>query len=318
MSALVNEPDTARLLGSRPDVDKPDGAVRELHGPTRCPVRAYAGWMQPWHGRGIDWDGHVLLIHASEPERRAGVVSWVRRGLESDSRIVYLEAADEPADRSLLGVLATHHVDVTRAVDRGQLQVVDPAVGVGSAWQTALVEEGLRAGYPAVRLAGEARTSWQVMQLEDHADAERMADELCRSRPVSILCQYPSDAEASILEKACAMHGAGVRGAKLLTVPLPDGVAVAGEIDVSNVRIVRSAVAAACGADPEGHPTVVVDLTRLSFIDVAGARALLTATAAHRDQGGVVWLRDAQPTVDRLLRQLGVDTFAGVTLKDRL
>lgn len=279
-------------------------------------MRAYAERMQPVGGRGHRWDGHVLLVYATEQERRAGVVAWVRRGLEAEAKIVYVEPADAPAERSLMQVLSDDHVDVTRAVGRGQLQVVDPRAGLGTAWQAALVEDGLDAGYPAVRLGGDAGTSWSVMSPLDHADAEWAADELCRTRPASILCQYSASVTPSMLERACAMHGAGVRESKLLTVPIQDGVAIAGEVDLSNVQILRSALAAACESTNDVVcAEFVVDLARLTFLDVAGARALVTGTRLYRSRGGVVLLRGAQPIVDRLLRQLGMDQVDGIFLE---
>ena len=41
-----------------------------------------------------DWQGHLLLIHQTEPERRAGVATWVRRGLELGEKVLYIERPD--------------------------------------------------------------------------------------------------------------------------------------------------------------------------------------------------------------------------------
>jgi anti-anti-sigma factor len=267
-------------------------------------------------GHETGWDGHVLLLYATEQQRRAGVTAWVRRGLETDAKIVYVEALDEPVARSLLRVLLEEHVDVTNAVGSGQLQVVGPGTGPTAAWQTQVVEDGLAAGYATVRLGGEAGTSWAVMSPPDHADAELAADELCRAWPASILCQYSTSVPSSTLERACAMHAAGVRSATLQIVPTRDGVALAGEVDLSNLQNLRSALDAVCAGIADENTTLVVDLAALDFLDVAGARALVACTAALRDRGVVVELHCAAPIVDRLLRQLGVDGFAGVVLED--
>ena len=262
------------------------------------------------------WDGHVLLLYATEQQRRAGVTSWVRRGIETDAKIVYVEAPDEPVARSLLRVLSEEDLDVTYAVGRGQLQVVGPGNGLGPAWQAQVVEDGLSAGYAAVRLGGEAGTSWTVMSPPEHADAELAADELCRSRPASILCQYSTSVPRPTLERACAMHAAGVRTATLQIVPTGKGVAVAGEVDLANLPTLRSALAAVCAHTPEKSATFVVDLAALNFLDVAGARALVTGTSALRDRGVVVRLHAVAPTIDRLLRQLGVHEVAGLVIED--
>ena len=65
----------------------------------------------------------------------------------------------------------------------------------------------------------------------------------------------------------------------------------------------------------EGLGAFVVDLSRLRFLDVSGARALLTATAAHRRRGGVVRLLAPQPAVDRLLRLLDLGPVDGFILE---
>jgi anti-anti-sigma factor len=267
-------------------------------------------------GREVGWDGHLLLLYATEQHRRAGVTAWVRRGLEIDAKIVYVESPDEPTERTLFQVLLEAHVDVTAAVGRGQLQVVGPGDGLGAAWQAHVVHEGLADGYPEVRVGGEAGTSWTVMSPPDHADAERAADQLCLALPTSILCQYASSLPASMLELVCSMHAAGVREARLQVVPTGEGVAVAGEVDVSNLQILRSALAAACTSTVGRRETFVVNLAGLDFLDVAGARMLVIGTSPLRGRGVVVRLCAAVPNVDRLLRQLGVGGIDGLVLED--
>ena len=258
------------------------------------------------------WDGHLLLVHSDERQRRAGVVAWVRRGLELGAKILYTERADEPAERALTTLLQQHELDVDRAVDRGQLQVVPADVETySSTWQVDTIDAALAAGYPTVRWSAEARTAWSVMSPTEHADIEWATDELCRCRPVSILCQYPSSLTPATLQTVCAMHGGRVRESLLHTFSIPGGIALAGEVDASNEAVLHSSLTAACGATEVAHRSVVVDLGRLTFLDVAGARALLTGTAAHRGNRGSVLLLAAQPPVDRILRLLGVDQEPG-------
>ncbi|HET6876690.1 MAG TPA: MEDS domain-containing protein [Jatrophihabitans sp.] len=273
--------------------------------------------MQPVDGLGAGWTGHVLLAYHSEQERGAGVAAWVRRGLDAGARIVYIDAAGDRDVRRLPEVLADNGVDAVSALARRQLQLIDPGrSGASSAWQKAVVADGLRAGYPAVHVAGEVSASWKAMSAEAHDDAERTAEALCRTRPVSVLCQYPADTDAAVLTAACALHGAGTRGARLQTVPLSVGVALIGEVDTANQKVLRSVLAAACGSAREERSAVRVDMSELHFLDTAGARALLMATTAHRARGGVLRLHAARPNVGRLLRVLGVDRVHGVVLED--
>jgi anti-anti-sigma factor len=278
--------------------------------------RAYAVAMQALNGRSVCWDGHLLLVHASERQRRAGVTAWVRRGLDVGAKIFYVEPPHEPGDRRLMGVLHEGGVDAEDLAERGQLEVFPADERVYStAWQASVTDEALSDGYPTVRWSGEARTAWSLMSRGVHADIEWATDELCQARPVSVLCQYPSDLTEADLQAVCAMHGGGLRETLVQTSPIPGGVAVAGEIDHSNARMVHVALTAASATHTEDDP-FLLGLEAVDFLDVAGARALLTGTHAYRARGGVVRVPEAQPPVGRLLRLLGVDRFDGFSLED--
>lgn len=274
--------------------------------------------MQPVGGRSLDWDGHLVLVHDSERQRRAGVAAWVRRGLDLGAKILYIEPRDVTAERSLLCLLKDDGVDAEEVVERGQLQVLraeDDKV-YRPAWFTKVVEEALAEGYPTVRWSGEAATAWSVLSPDVHAGVEVMTDELCRSRPVSVLCQYPSRLGEATLQSVCAMHADGLRRALVQTTPITGGCAVAGEVDRSDARMLHLALAAASANTHEGQDQFVVEMSALDFLDVAGARALVTGTAAHRATGGTVCLRAAQPNVVHLLRLLGVDRLDGFLLEE--
>jgi anti-anti-sigma factor len=102
-----------------------------------------------------------------------------------------------------------------------------------------------------------------------------------------------------------------VRGSLFQTSPARDGVAVAGEVDRVNARIVHAALAARCATHSGSRDSFVVELGGLDFLDLAGAKAMVTGTGAHRAGGGVVRLRAPQPRIERLLRLLGVDRLDG-------
>jgi anti-anti-sigma factor len=217
-----------------------------------------------------------------------------------------------------MGVLDGGGVDADDLVERGQLQVfsADDDRVYSAAWQASVIDDALSGGYPTVRLSGEARTAWSLMAPEVHAGIERATDELCRALPVSVLCQYPSDLTEAVLQDACDMHRDGLREVLVQTSPIPGGLAIAGEIDHSNARIVHSALSAASATRPEGGDPFVVGLGAVDFLDVAGARALLTGTTAYRARGGMVHIPEVQAPVGRLLRLLGVDRFDGVSLEE--
>jgi anti-anti-sigma factor len=267
-------------------------------------------------GRLMSWDGHLLLVYDNERQRRDGVAAWARRGLDLDAKVVYIEPPQESAERSFLGVLKEHEIDANDALERGQIQIVPAdASAYSPTWQASMVEAALADGYPTVRWSGEAVTAWRVISPAVHADIEWATDELCHTRPVSILCQYSSGLARTPTQAVFAMHEDGVRSSQLQTSPIPGGMAVAGEVDTCNERILRTALMAACAGITEGQGSFVVELSQVDFLDVAGVRAFMTGTAVHRGSGGTVCLRAAQRRVDRLLRLLGVDRAEGFVVE---
>jgi len=272
--------------------------------------------MEPAGGLSAAWDGHLVLVHESERQRRVGVAAWVRRGLDLNAKILYIERPDEPVSRSVRSVLRDHRVDVDDAVARGQLQVfcADDERVFDATWQTGVLRRALADGYSTVRWADEAMTAWTVMQPEKHASLEWATDERCRSRQVSVLCQYPFDLMEATMQTVCAMHGDGVCGSLVRTSPVHGGLAVVGEVDWSNARLLHSALAAASVVTPGRDGPFVLDLGELTFIDVAGIRAIVSGTSAYRATGGTVILRAVRPSVSRLLELLEVDDVRGIAV----
>jgi anti-anti-sigma factor len=268
--------------------------------------------MQPFGD--VDWGGHVVLVHDDEARRRSGLASWAMHGLDHGAKVVYVEPPVEPPERSLLGILARHRVDTDAAVERGQLEVVTAHGAPHDAdWLARVVDEALAAGYPAVRWSIEATTAWGAMTPAAHTDAERAFDGLCRSRPVSALCQYPAGLPQAGLESVAALHGGGLVASQLRVTTSPQGVALAGAIDASNQRVARAALLAAA-ATLVGR-RLVVDLSRLEFLDVEGSRAFLAGTTAHRLRHGTVCLKGVHGAAKRVLHLVGVDKAAGFSVE---
>ena len=156
---------------------------------------AYPAQMQPLAGRSASWDGHLVLFHENERQRRAGVVAWFRRGLELGAKIFYIESPDVPEERSLAGSLRGTGIAGDEVIRRGQLQVFSADDGrvYDRTWQASMLDEALADGFSAVRWSAEADTAWSVMPRALHADLEWATDDLCHTRPVSVLCQYSAE-----------------------------------------------------------------------------------------------------------------------------
>jgi anti-sigma B factor antagonist len=84
-------------------------------------------------------------------------------------------------------------------------------------------------------------------------------------------------------------------------------VALVGELDLSTVAKVQDALRR---VEAEAPPTVVVDLSKLTFLDSTGLRCIVTADERARDQGRRVVIVRGPDAVQRV--------FAITRLEERL
>ena len=252
-------------------------------------------------------------MYGEDSERRAGLVAWVRRGLDLDAKILCTEPPGALTAGSVAGLLRDDP-EALAAMGRGQVEVV-PAdrSAYEPAFVTTVVERALREGYPCVRWAGDATTAWRLMSRRRHRLVEQATDRLCRTRPLSVLCQYPHPEAHRTIGFLGRAHASGMRG-ELFQVAWEDGgLAVAGELDITNHHTLRhllETTTSAARSDP-----FVLDLSGVSFLDLPGARALLLGTLDHRNRGGRVRVQAAQPHVAELVRLLGIDEVDGILLE---
>ena len=260
------------------------------------------------------WDGHLLLIHHSEQERRSVVAAWVQQGLRRDAKVVYVQSPDSSPDRSLQSILESHPVPLAReAMAIGQIQVVepDPTFYSGAAQQR-LLDEALADGYSSVRLSGEVETALRLVSQEVHDDAETAIERLCRAEPVSALCQCPAGLSPDQLRTVFANHTGGIRAGRVHVRVGVGEMRFAGEADVSSAEAIKwslwAALRTGCGS------VLRLDLSGLTFLDVAGFEAILSGSADFRRAGGRVLLRGAYGPVRRLLELVGVDDRQGMEI----
>jgi anti-anti-sigma factor len=254
------------------------------------------------------WEGHLLLLTAAAPERWTAFGSWTARGLDQGEKIL---CAEPPAGReSLLDILQAAGVDARLAVADGRLEVLPPWRFVGAGLPELAVENALDEGFPGVRLAPPLLTG------RERADVERVITGLCRTRPVSALCGYDRPAaRGNRLVDLVAAHPDGLRTPMLVTRRTTAGLAVAGEVDISNLDLFAAAVEHAAARTTES--ILWLDLTDLRFMDVAGCRALVHATRHFRNEGGGLVVVDPLPPVAHVLELLGVHTLKGVEIVTR-
>lgn len=260
---------------------------------------------------GSEWDGHVLLLHASESERLSSLTAWARRGLDRGEKVIYTEGPDGQ-HQWLYRVLDLHGVDVAEAMRDGRLEILPLAEFYPPEGQDRVIDRALAEGFQAVRMSAEATAALTVLPPEKYLDIERNMDRLCRTRPVSAMCQYARpDSTGTRLRDSITVHITGVRESQLRTHSLGDGLALSGEVDLSNADVFAEVLRAAVRT---GSDVLWLDLATLHFVDAAACRQLVEATADFRDSGGRVLLVAAQPGVKRTMRLLGVHELPGVTI----
>ncbi len=285
------------------------------HGRTSAVGREGLGAMAMYrerHATPLEWDGHLLLLHRSESERRSGLAAWVRRGLELDEKVICTEIGAAAPQRSVLSVLQDSGIDVASATAEGRLVVLPLSKFYPPGRQRDVVARALAEGYRAVRMSVETSAALRAVPGARSMDYERTMDELCRTHPVSALCQYDrAETTGEHLHQAAEGHVNGIRERQLSTSGSDDGLIIAGEIDMSNDELLMSAVRAATS---QASGTFRLDLSRVTFLGVGGSRALVHGSQQFRDRGGNLVLVGLSPTLERILRVLRLDQLPHIEL----
>jgi anti-anti-sigma factor len=205
-------------------------------------------------------------------------------------------------------------VEASAALTSGRLEVVPASAGAyDPRWQQGVLQAAFDDGYPEVRWSGQASTAWGVMTPSEHRSVEVATDELC-GPGVSVLCQYSFEEAGAALAEISRLHSAGVREGSLTAVPTREGLALAGEADLSNHEVLGAALSSAARRPPRGR--LVLDLGGLEFLDIGACRTLLAATDGYRRRGGRVEIRRGPRRVARVLRLLGTVDEIGLSLEE--
>ncbi|MGY1739626.1 MULTISPECIES: MEDS domain-containing protein [unclassified Blastococcus] len=260
---------------------------------------------------GIECGEHVVQLHRSEDERLAGLIAWVRHGLDAGRKVLCTELPWRP-EGSLSTLLADCGVDVEAAVGGGRLAVLSAEDYYLAESHAAVVERALAEGFPGVCLSAEERAWLSVMSPAAHRVVEQQMDALVRWRPVHSLCQYPrASTTGAGLEDVITLHHSGVREAVLRTSRDLDGLTLHGEVDASSADVFAAVLAA---ASRSASRVLWLDLAEVAHLDAGGCWLLDDATRAFRISGGHVLLVAPQPPVELVLRLMEVDELPGVHL----
>ena len=252
-----------------------------------------------------------MLLYRTEDERREAVTAWVRRGLDLGEKVVYSEG-DVPPQRSLFTILESRGVDAASLASEGRLEVLPLDEFFPAKGQDRIVDRALAEGFASVRLSSEADAALTILSPDGYHKIEWNLDRMCRTQPVSAMCQYArSKTFGDAPRDAVAIHLTGVRESEFGTFPDEHGLALRGEIDLSNADVLAAAVEVATRPEEQ---VVCLDLGGLEFLDAAGCRVLVTGSANFRRTGGLMLLVAPQPQVERTMRLLGLDELPGVEI----
>jgi len=273
------------------------------------------------YGRSVDvagapaslWDGHVVLLSRSDREHDASLAAWIRRGLERDEKVILTRRPGGPEDQ-IQPLFADVGMDPMQEGRAGQLESLPPAEFYSPRGQDEVISRALAEGFSGVRLSAQASAALSIMSELEYLAAEQAMDRHCRSGSVSVMCGYtrPIPPEQP-LRDTLATHSEGVRAVGFTSLRGATGVRLYGEVDLVTCDVLAAALDAAVRTRTAGHE-LVLDLSGLDFIDVAGARILLRATADFRAAGGRLVLERVQHPVARALRLLDIDRAPGLRL----
>jgi anti-anti-sigma factor len=167
-----------------------------------------------------------------------------------------------------------------------------------------------------VRLSAEVAAALTVLTPQAYRDIEQNMDRLCRTRPVSALCQYGrSTTVGPVLGAAVATHPRGVRELMFDSTASPAGLVLHGEIDVDNADVLAAVLGAALAAAlSSGRDELRLDLAGLGFLDVAACRAIADASRVFRATGRRLLLVGPPPPVAWVMGLVGLTDAPGVAL----
>lgn len=255
--------------------------------------------------------GHVGLVYPTARVRDDAVAAFAAAGLQLGEHVVVLAGWS----RGLESALAQRGVDSRRSAEDGYLTALDAPDFYPAKGQAALVDPLLASGRHGVRLVNSAEEALAYLGESGFHRVEQEMDDLCKTRPVMLLCHLHSETArgerpSPALDTFVETHGPELRGPWLTVHRTAGVVRLHGEVDVDSADLVETVLAragedhGAAGA-PSHAAALVIDLSDLDFLDVAGYRALQRGTERWRGRGGTVLLTGAGGLVRRVLELVG-------------
>ncbi|TYB47711.1 MEDS domain-containing protein [Actinomadura chibensis] len=277
---------------------------------------------------------HAWLAYSGAEERDSVIGPFVREGLETNEKVVYV--TDAPADR-LPGLGPRHLADVHAHGRSGQLRVIsrrDACLDRHGSFEPAMmldtlgreVDAAFGQGFRAVRITTDY--SWLVNEpgrsdLGQMLGCEhRVGDAVSPSTMAMAICQI--DRRACQSDELTALRDAhevlvevnpefddGIL--KIVRTFQPDGLRVEGELDAARHTVFAEQlvqVSTRRSGGPRGG--LHLDLSRLGFIDLGGLN-LLAQHAVALPAGEPLVLDHLTPNVEHVIEMVGWHRLPGLT-----
>jgi len=277
--------------------------------------------------RGLDGAGglgrgdHACLVCETDAERWNAVEVFARAGVKRGERMLYVARAgdEEEAQRRLQAI---------DGAGDGELIVAPAAIAMAfadgvrfdpaerdAAWREQ-VRTAVSDGFTGLSVASDVAWFHEAgLSLEQILDYEHRCTGVIDEMPAAALCVYDRNrfddrtlARAGHAHPLCRGRGispAGMFVSRTMQIAAagPGALRLSGEVDISNVPSLSSALRSAAG----GRAALLLDLDALEFIDVAGMRAIQRTAQGLAARGGELMVLSPRPLVARMIAMMGMD-----------
>jgi anti-anti-sigma factor len=258
----------------------------------------------------LGWRGHLAYVRNSRRFSDELVAEWALDGLACGEQVLYahrdgdsprrlVQLVDELASEPVPG--ASRRVgEPARSAGRFEAVTLSTLSRLGAPER--MLERALADEYSGLRLSADLGAAVEALGRARVEEMERVLEELSETAALSALCRLDEQSCGSS-PGLLALHGSGICASALSVVAGPGEVRVSGEVDLVNEHLLAMALRAMARSGAE----LRIDVARLRFLSVGGARALVQATDFCRRRGGRVVLAWPPPVVLRVLTACGYD-----------
>lgn len=266
---------------------------------------------------GMKLGDHVSWAYDDPADLVSAATDYLAEGAARRERLVYIGSKSELELVDDLALLPERD----RMLETGQLaarplaSLFDSRPGahphVDEASLRGELDRALADGCPGMRVAADLTELAEVpARMNLLVEYEIAMDAMTAEATMTALCGFDRRRTGARWTQVSALHGVRHGGGTDLQLAVSPGhgaVSLSGEIDVANVDDLRTLLRA---VQEVSSGDLVVDLGDLDFIDVAGARALVSFDRAMATAGRRLGFRGARRMAGRLLELFGLDPTA--------